>query len=185
MEIIYVTGNDLKFQIANNVFKQSKIKLIQQKLDTPEIQSDDVCEVAKYSALWALEKLNSSVMVTDAGFYINALNGFPGPFVKYINRWFSTDDILKLLEDKEDRSIYIKDCLVYCSKHGEMKIFEHQLKGVITKKVKSERGSIIDRLVIPESLDRTISELTPEETIEYWGSNSTIIEFKEWIEENK
>ncbi|MBU5225066.1 hypothetical protein KQI36_00110 [Clostridium senegalense] len=85
MDIIYVTGNNLKFEIAKKVFEGSNINLIQKKLDTPEIQSFNVCDVATYSAKWASEKLNSSVIVTDAGFYVNSLRGFPGPYIKYIN----------------------------------------------------------------------------------------------------
>lgn len=183
MDIIYVTGNNLKFEIAKKVFDGSKVNLIQKKLDTPEIQSVDVSDVSTYSAKWASKKLNSSVIVTDAGFYINSLRGFPGPYIKYINNWLSAEDILKMLEDKEDRSICIKECLVYCSKDGEIKIFEHEIKGEITNKIKCDKGSSIDRIVIPESLNCTIAELTEKEAIVFWSRNSNDKDFKEWIEE--
>lgn len=184
MQINYVTGNKMKFEIASNVFNKSKINLVQKKLDTPEIQSFDIKEVARYSALWARDQLNSDVIVTDAGFYINGLNGFPGPYIKYINQWLNIDDILKLLENKEDRSISIKDCLVYCSKNGKIKVFENEINGIITSNVRCQTGSMIDRLVIPESLDCTISELSYDESIEFWSKNSNFIKFKEWIEKN-
>jgi len=184
MQITYVTGNKIKFEIANNVLKGSKIKLVQMNLNTPEIQSIDVRNVAKYSALWAREKINRSVVVTDAGFYINGLNGFPGPYIKYINKWLNTEDILKLLEEKENRSICIKDCLVYCSKKGKIKKFENEIRGIITKKITCERGPMIDKLVIPESLDCTISELTYEESIDFWSRHSNFIKLKNWIERN-
>lgn len=29
--------------------------------------------------------LNQSVVVMDVGYYIEAINGFPGPFIKYLN----------------------------------------------------------------------------------------------------
>ncbi|SHH37802.1 XTP/dITP diphosphohydrolase [Clostridium collagenovorans DSM 3089] len=185
MHINYVTGNKMKFEIAANVFSDSKITLIQNKLDTPEIQSFDVSEVAKYSAIWARKQLKSDVIVTDAGFYINGLNGFPGPYIKYINKWLKAEDILKLLEDKEDRSIIIKDCLVYCSMSGDTRVFESEVKGTIVKEVKSKGGSMIDRLVIPDSLNCTIGELTHEEAIKFWSNNINLVNFKNWINKEK
>lgn len=182
MDIIYVTGNNLKFEIAKKVFEGSNINLIQKKLDTPEIQSFNVCDVATYSAKWASEKLNSSVIVTDAGFYVNSLRGFPGPYIKYINNWLSGEDILRMLENKEDRSICIRECLAYCSKDGEIKVFEHETKGEIIKKITCEKGSSIDKIVIPEGLNCTLSELTEEESIAFWSRNSNDEKFKKWIE---
>lgn len=185
MHINYVTGNKIKFEIATNVFSNSKITLIQNKLDTPEIQSVNVSEVAKYSAIWARKQLKSDVIVTDAGFYINGLNGFPGPYIKYINKWLKAEDILKLLEGKEDRSIIIKDCLVYCSMSGDTKIFESEVKGTIVKEVKNKSGSMIDSLVIPDSLNCTIGELTHEEAIKFWSNNINLVNFNNWINKEK
>ena len=38
-EIILVTGNLGKWKIASNIFKKYNIKLLQEKIETPEIQS--------------------------------------------------------------------------------------------------------------------------------------------------
>lgn len=185
MKIIYVTGNNLKFEILKKSFEGSHINLIQKQLDTPEIQSVDVRDVAIYSAKWASKKLNSAVIVTDAGFYINSLKGFPGPYIKYINNWLSSEEILRMLEDKDDRGICIRECLAYCSKDGEVKTFEHEIKGEITKKVKYKKGSSIDRIVIPKGLNCTLSELTQEEAVIFWSRNSNDKSFRKWIEQEK
>ncbi len=181
MHINYVTGNEIKFEIALNVFKDSKINLVQKKLAVPEIQSDNVTEIAKYSAIWARDRLKGDLIVTDAGFYIRGLNGFPGPYIKYINRCLSVEDIVKLLEDKNDRSIYIKDCLVYYSGDGKIKVFENEIQGTITNNVKFKTGSMIERLVIPEELGCTIAELNYDEAITFWSNNSNFIKLKQWI----
>lgn len=67
--LVYVTGNEIKFNVASKTFKNTGITLLQKKLETPEIQSKSVQEVAKYSASWASEKLGKPVIVTDAGFF--------------------------------------------------------------------------------------------------------------------
>ena len=79
--VYFVTGNSHKFQVAQEVLEKKGIEVIQQKLETPEIQSTDVKEIACFSAKWASEKINRPVALTDAGYYIESLNGFPGPFI--------------------------------------------------------------------------------------------------------
>jgi len=105
--LIYVTGNSVKFDVALKTFTDTGVVLLQKKLDTPEIQSKSVQEVAMYSARWASKELNRPVIVTDAGFYIEALKGFPGPFIKFVNEWFSADDYINLMKDKTNRTIII------------------------------------------------------------------------------
>ena len=94
--IVFVTGNPYKFEVAQKSFENSDINIVQQEIETPEIQSTDVKEIASYSAKWAAEKLGKPVVLTDAGYYIKTLNGFPGPFIKYINKWLTAEDVLKL-----------------------------------------------------------------------------------------
>jgi len=52
-QIIFATGNKYKFEVAQKVLENSDIELIQQKVETPEIQSTDVEKIAKYSAKFA------------------------------------------------------------------------------------------------------------------------------------
>lgn len=52
-ELIFVTGNRYKFQVAKLALKGTGINLIQKKLEVPEIQDESVEEVAIFSAVWA------------------------------------------------------------------------------------------------------------------------------------
>ena len=65
MEIYYVTGNELKIKLAKKIFNNLGVSIIQEDIDTPEIQSLDCEEVAKYSAKYAADKLNKAVMKND------------------------------------------------------------------------------------------------------------------------
>lgn len=95
--ITFVTGNPYKFEVAKKVIEKRGLILEKEKLETPEIQETDVVKIASYSAKWACEKLGKPAALTDVGWYIEALNGFPGPFIKYINQWLTSDDLLKLM----------------------------------------------------------------------------------------
>ena len=81
--ITYVTGNWAKIESARHALEPLGFKIDNIKMDTPEIQADDVVEVSKYSAKWAAEKLNKAVLKNDSGLFVNALKGFPGVYTRY------------------------------------------------------------------------------------------------------
>ena len=158
-EIVFVTGNNLKFEVAQKSLKPYGIKLVQRRIDTPEIQSTDVGEVASYSAKWACERLELPVVVTDAGYYIKALNGFPGPFIKYINKWFNASDILKLMEGKGNREVEVKDGLAYCEPGKESVVFFGVFKGKIAMAAGKKGTTPINEVFIPEGYDKVESDV--------------------------
>lgn len=174
-EVIMVTGNHEKYKIANDIFKDKGLSLIQEKLETPEIQSYNVEEVSAYSALYAAEKLNSSVIKSDVGYFIPALNGFPGPFVKYINGMLSSEEILKLMENKVDRTIILKECLTFATPTGEIKQFINEERATIALKAHGT-GSAFDRIVIFEGQELPKSMNTDEENLEHFKKSLKIYE---------
>ncbi|MBS4537515.1 hypothetical protein GOQ27_03520 [Clostridium sp. D2Q-11] len=180
-KLIYITGNDIKFNVALKVFGNTQIDLVQNKLETPEIQSKSVEEIAKFSAKWASKKLNQPVIVTDAGFYIEELKGFPGPFIKYVNEWFSVEDYINLMRDKTNRTIIIKDCLAYCYPEEEPIVFTGEYKGRIAQKPGNKKGSPIEQIFIPEGYDNTISGIPEEEMLSYWSYGDIMTKFKDYI----
>ena len=58
MIVYYVTGNELKVKLAKSIFEKRGVEVIQEDVDTPEIQSLDCKEVAEYSARYASYLLN-------------------------------------------------------------------------------------------------------------------------------
>lgn len=48
IEIIMVTGNTGKYKVANDIFSKKGLNLIQEKMETPEIQSYNVEDVQLY-----------------------------------------------------------------------------------------------------------------------------------------
>ena len=183
--LIYVTGNRVKFEVALNTFMDTEINLLQMKLDTPEIQSKSVEEVAIYSARWASKKLNKPVIVTDAGFYIEALKGFPGPFIKYANEWFSADDFIHLVKGKNNRSIIIQDCLAYCHPDSEPLVFTGTYSGRLATQASHSQGTSIEKIFIPEGFNLPIAEIPHEKMISYWSNGEIMSKFKNYIIQNK
>lgn len=112
--ITYVTGNWAKLDSARQVLEPLGFEIDNVKMETIEIQADDVEEVAKYSARWASEKLKCDVLKNDTGLFVEALNGFPGPYTHYADDTIGEDGLLKLLNGVENRNAYFKEVLAYC-----------------------------------------------------------------------
>mgnify|MGYP000009464937 FL=1 len=146
-QVTMVTGNLGKLKVAKEIFKAYNIELLHEKMDTFEIQSMDVCEVSKYSALYASKKLNKDVIKSDVGYYIEELNGFPGPFLRYINETLTSSDIIKMMEGKTNRKIILKECLTYASKDGKIKQFINEEEATLSNKPYGS-GTTFDKIVI-------------------------------------
>jgi len=169
--IFFITGNAYKFQIAQEALSDAGTELIQKELETPEIQSTSIEEIASFSVKWASDLLKEPVIVSDAGYYIEALNGFPGPFIKYINEWLNADDILRLMAGKENRKVEVKDCLAYCEPGKKPVLFCDFARGRIANKKGSKGNTSINEIFIPEGEDRTESDIPWDEMKEFWAKN--------------
>lgn len=180
-ELIFATGNPFKFAIAQKALEGTDIVLIQQKLDLPEIQSEDGKEIASFSAKWGSDLLKKSIVVSDAGYYIEALNGFPGPFIKYINQWLTAEDLLRLMEGKENRNAFIKECIAYCAPGREPVCFFGDFKGTIAHAAGANGATPINEIFIPDGLTRPESEISNEERVNFWKQDAVWRELAEYL----
>jgi XTP/dITP diphosphohydrolase len=171
-EIIFITRNKGKFEEAQGVFLNTGIKLAQNELKTPEIQSDDAEEIARYSAEFAGEKLKRPLFVLDRSFHIRALNGFPGPYVKFVNNCLTVDQILAMLKDSPDRkAFWVSAVGCYIPGRG-IKTMVGKIYGVISNSVGNHSGYMVDRIFIPEGKTDPLCELNRKERKGVWDSCS-------------
>lgn len=75
--LTFVTGNKEKLNIARAALEGTGINIINKKINCPEIQLDDTEKIAKYSAKYASDVLQTDVVKLDSGLFIEALGGFP------------------------------------------------------------------------------------------------------------
>lgn len=179
--VTFVTGNMRKFAVAERVMRGSGVRVEQCRLDVPEIQSADVEAVAAFSAQWAYAKLNTPVVVHDTGFHIQGLNGFPGPFIKYVNDWLTTDDLLRLMDGKANRGTIGRDCLAYCADDDRVVCFSGEYPGTLATVAGAGPGTPMERLFIPRGYHLPTSELTPEAQANYWATSDAWRQFKAYL----
>lgn len=169
--ITFVTGNKFKIIVATLFLKGTGIRLVGKKIDCPEIQHEDVAEIAKHSAKFAAEKLQKPVVTSDCGFFIEAFNGFPGAFIAYVERWMGYKGILKLMEGIKNRKAYFKDATAYCEPGKEPVSFISKTYGKISEKPQGKYGWGIDFLFIPKGKDKTLGCFRDKERAKLWNYN--------------
>jgi non-canonical purine NTP pyrophosphatase (RdgB/HAM1 family) len=173
MEIAFVTGNAGKWEIAKDIFAKYGLNLTQVAIDTPEIQSLDVKEVASYSARYAAQKLGVPVIKSDVGYYITALGGFPGPFIKYVNQTLSDADLLRLMDGVKDRTMIVRECLAFAAPDGFTKCVLHEQQMTIAEQSDGQ-GSSIDKIMILDGYAKTKAASDPKEVTDYWKKSLTL-----------
>lgn len=170
-KIFLVTGNPKKVEVAKYALGKYDIEVEQLAMDTPEIQSDDTIEVAKYSVKFAAEAAGKPVIKGDFGMFIEALNGFPGPFVKFINKWFTAEKFIKLYRDEENKKAYFIDALGYCEPGNDPICFSTNTYGTLLEKPQGDDGNMVNSIFIPDGFTKSIAELTKEESLKLWDND--------------
>lgn len=172
MKVNFVTGNKLKFAIAEAFFIQldDGFELHQLAINVPEIQAETVEEVATFSALEAVKKAGEPCIVSDAGLVIEALHGFPGPFLKYVNTWLGVGGFLRLLSGVTDRRAYFEDTLAVAFPDGSVETFTRREYGVIAEYAEeSASGWAANDLFVPDGYDVPLGKMSEAEQVAFWG----------------
>lgn len=173
-KINYLTSNALKFKIARNYFDSlDNYELVQYEFDTPEIQSESCEDIAKHAAVFAAQTLGEPCITLDVGFCINSLNGFPGPFIKYINNWLSEEDLIAMIDRCDDRSAYFLVATAIGYPDGLSKVFSQKYTGTIARRGEYKASSLpVNSLFIPHGYKIPLGLMSNLEQENYWGAGA-------------
>jgi XTP/dITP diphosphohydrolase len=162
----FVTGNIHKFNEARRVLADYDVSVAMLNIDAIEIQDDSLENIAKFSVIDAAEKSNLPVFVEDAGLFVKALNGFPGPYSSYVYRTIGTKGILKLMQNERKRDAHFSSVVAFCNPQEslEPKIFQGKVEGTITYDIRGKQGFGYDPIFQPYGRNgRTFAEMTTQE----------------------
>ena len=91
-------------------------------------------------------------------------------FLKQINHYLTSEDLLKLMEDKTDRNFVMIEVLAFCEPNKKAVIFQSQSGGKLALKAMGI-GSSIDRIMIRNGMERVQATYSHEEMIDYYAAN--------------
>lgn len=146
MKLLCATSNSIKFGLGQQMCRRHGIELEQIVIEVDEIQGEDSEEILRHKARAVFERLRQPVIVTDDSWRIPALNGFPGPYMKSMNTWFTPDDFLRLMHGVRDRSIILEQRIAYIDE-AEIVTFEHDVPGQLGQKASGNSDIPITKLV--------------------------------------
>jgi inosine triphosphate pyrophosphatase len=163
--ITFVTGNKKKLEEVKQILAaggELPFEVTNRKIDLPELQGDPF-EIAKEKCLLAAKRVNGAVLTEDTSLCFNALNGMPGPYIKWFLDNCGHDGLNKMLDGFDDRSAFAQTIVAYTTgPDDEIHLFEGRTHG----KIVSPRGSLDfgwDPIFEPnEGEGKTYAEMTKE-----------------------
>src|SRR5258706_8340034 len=135
--LYFITENQDKIENANQVLSQYEIPIEGKSMPILEIQSESQEEIVLHKAKQAFASIKKPLVVKDDGWYISALRGFPGVYMKYVNQWFTAQDFLNLLKPYTNREILFRESVCYIDQNKH-EIFTNDVKAEILKEPRGE-----------------------------------------------
>ena len=164
IQILFGTSNLHKVAEAKAILEPYGFIIKQYKVDLLEIQDSNLDKIAKIS-IENLSDIKGPLFVEDTGLFIEALNGFPGPFASYVFKTIGNYGILQLMNNLENKKAYFESYIAYKDESGSIHSFHGKCNGEISNKIKgSEWG--YDPIFIPndQNPDKlTFAEMTEEQ----------------------
>lgn len=112
----YVTTNPGKVREAEAYLGDDAVS--QLDYDYTEIQSGDLGAIAARGAREAHRHAGEPALVDDAGLFIRALDGFPGPYSSYAEDTIGVERTWDLASAEADHSASFRCVLAYCDGEG-------------------------------------------------------------------
>lgn len=158
-QLTFVTGNNEKFEVGHAICSEYDVTLFQNRLDIDEVQSEDPGYVVRKKAEQAYQQLQIPVVVSDDAWNTPALNGFPGPYMKSIDYWFTPQNWLDIMRDITDRRIILIQQLAYFDGTNYKQITEEH-SGQMLLQPRGSYGKTLQKIVtMPGDDGLSISEV--------------------------
>lgn len=82
--------------------------------DYTEVQGDDLGTIAAHGAREAYRETGEPVIVDDSGLFVDAFDGFPGPYSSYVESHVGVERVWRLTEPEDDHDAAFKTVIAYC-----------------------------------------------------------------------
>ena len=168
-KVYLLTSNSDKVRSAEKAFEETDIELKQLNEDCPEIQADSSLDIARHTIKQAIEEHDRPVIREDHSVYLDAIPGFPGPYMNYFDNNIPAEKLLSILEG-EKRTGYFEIATVLGLPNGEIKEYKFRAPIKISKEVRGKRRNW-DKIMMLENENQTFAESSSEYRMKIWNQN--------------
>ena len=152
-----VTGNPNKLIEARRLCGH---QLNAAAVELPEIQSLDLAAVLAAKAEEAFRRLARPVIVEETGLELAAMNGFPGPLVKWMLEAIGPEGIARIVDHEGDRRATARCAMLYSD--GDREITgEGETSGRLVLPPRGDGGFGWDPVFQPDGSSQTYGEMAP------------------------
>lgn len=156
--IHFITGNDGKFREAKALLPELK----RLDVDLPEEQSLDATYVIEKKLDAARKQFDGALIVEDTSLYLDGLNGFPGPLVKWMLQAVGTEGIHNLTQKIHNKKATAKTIIGYQqAPSSDIHFFAGEVVGTIVPP-NGNQGFGWDDIFQPDGLQETFAEMGDE-----------------------
>jgi XTP/dITP diphosphohydrolase len=126
----FVTTNAEKAAEASDHLGETAVEQVD--FDYDEVQAEDVADIAARGAKDAFAAIEGTdpVIVDDTGFYIHALDGFPGPYASYVDDTLGIERVWDLASDLDEKHASF-NCAVAYADDETVEVFEGTVDGTL------------------------------------------------------
>lgn len=183
--VFFATNNFHKFDEARSVLTQRGMAVGMLRVKALEIQSDSLGEIAQASVVDAFNRCHLPLIVEDAGLFVEALKGFPGPYAAYVYKTIDNLGLLKLMEGLENREATFQSAIEYFDGQSEPICFMGEVIGKVTneeRRGEEKAGFGFDPIFQPSGSQKTFAEMNLEEKNGFSHRAKAVNNFAEWYE---
>jgi ribokinase/non-canonical purine NTP pyrophosphatase (RdgB/HAM1 family) len=164
--LTFVTGNKNKLAEVKQILAAAgdlPFDMTNMKIDLPELQGDP-SEIAAEKCRLAAKEVNGPCLTEDTSLCFNALNGMPGPYIKWFLEKCGHDGLNNMLVGFDDKTAYAQTVVAFTTGPGaEVQVFDGRTDG----KIVQPRGPLDfgwDPVFEPdEGKGKTYAEMTKED----------------------
>ena len=156
-DVFFVTGNRFKLTEVEAVLG----KMRHVDLDLPEVQELDSRKVVIAKAQAALQQGYSPVLIEDTSLSLTALNGLPGPLIKWFLKALGGEGVYQMGASRNNCDAEVRT--IFGLALGPQTLIYGE--GVVSGKVVLPRGRGFgwDAIFQPDGSELTMGEMTPEQ----------------------
>jgi len=158
-KVLFITSNKGKYTEVKKMGKKYGIEVIWHQEEYYEPQGSNLQEIAQASARVVSNQLKKPFILEDSGLFIEALNGFPGPYSSYVFKTIGNEGIIKVMDGIIDRKAYFLAVVAYFD-GKDVHLFEGRVDGEISNEIRGEKGFGYDPVFLYGS--KTFAEMGDE-----------------------
>lgn len=156
--LYFITGNKYKFAEMQSVFPEIQ----QLDIDLPEIQEMDPQRIIEAKLHEALKHHEGEFIVEDTSLCLDAMNGLPGPFIKWFLHTIGNVGLFEIANRFEKMGAQARTMIGYVKSGEGVRFFEGMIEGTV---VRPEASSSFgwDPIFKPNGSEQTFAEMGREE----------------------